>query len=256
MISWGARRQLSILVGFVLLIGAAVGVLFYTLAPDSTCFDGKKGRTELGIDCGGSCRAVCEDEVADVLVRWSKVIPVSSGQYDVAAFITNPNDRFVVGELRYTFKVFDENNILITERSGRTYVGPRDEFVIYEPRVNTAARTPRRTSIIFEDPPWERIETVPGPTVFVRNQQFESSRRPLITAEVVNSGNYEQRNLEVSAVLMEADRNVFAVSRTVIDVLAPQGSQQLLFSWPQQFSQQPAFIELYPHYIREGLSQD
>jgi len=255
MISWGARRQIFILVSFVLFLGALISIMYFVFAPGETCFDGVFGPGELGVDCGGVCTRVCENEITDLSVQWNKILPVRSGQYDVAAFVTNPNDRFVIRELRYQFRIFDEQNILITERSGRTFIGPRDEIVIYEPKIQVGVKVPRRVAIDFESPRWERIATVPESTVFIRNQQLESSPNLLIVAEIVNTGARDQRNIEVAAVLMEADRNVFAVTRTVVDVLSSQNSQQILFGWPQSFTLRPAFIELYPHYVREGLAE-
>ena len=253
MLSWNLRRQLIILLGLAILVGGIGTGAYYTLRPGETCFDGIRGSGELGIDCGGVCTQVCTSEVSDLLVRWAKVIPVRTNQYDVAAFVSNPNDQFVVDELPYTFKVFDENNILIVERSGTTYVGPRDEYVIYEPKIDTGVKIPRRATIEFAIPAWRRISGSAQATVFVRNQNFTTNPAPLITAELVNSGTEVQRDLEIAAVLMEPDRNVFAVSRTVVDILKPQSSTEILFGWPEQLGSSPAFIELFPHYVREGL---
>ncbi|MDP3956224.1 MAG: hypothetical protein Q8Q18_03205 [bacterium] len=253
--SWNARRQLIILLGLLTILGAVLGGVYYVAVPEDTCFDGRLGAGELGVDCGGVCNDVCSAEVGDLIVGWVKILPVRSTQYDVAAFVRNPNDRFIARELAYQFKVFDEDNILITERNGLTFAGPRDEFVVYEPKLPVGNKIPRRATIQFSLPAWERVDSVPQPTIFVRNQSFESLPTPVITAEVVNTGVEKKRDVEVSAVLMEADRNVFAVSRTVVTTLLPQDTGDILFGWPGAFDKDPVFIEIFPHYIREGLDK-
>lgn len=255
MISWNLRRQLTILFGILVLIGLIAGFFYYRYKPVETCFDGLQGRGELGIDCGGVCQKVCTNEVSALLVQWTKLLPVRVGQYDVAAFISNPNSLFIIRKLDYVVKVFDENNILISERYGTTYAGSRDEFVIYEPQMDVGQKIPRRATIELAEPIWERLSKPSASTILVRNQTYVEDPNPLVTAEVVNSGVRPQRNLEVAAVLMDASRNVFAVSRTVIDQLDPQHVQDILFGWPQSFAVRPSFIELYPHYVREDLVQ-
>ena len=138
MFSWSAKRRL-------LYLGILFGILAVILSfpiyswldrPES-CFDNRKNQDELEVDCGGVCSKLCASQVADLSVLWSRALKVSDGLYDAVALVENPNAHGGVRSMSYTFTVFDSKGIILTERTGETFVNPSDTFLIFEGHIRT-----------------------------------------------------------------------------------------------------------------------
>ena len=89
---WSTKRQLLIV--FILLATFLAALAFFALpyilkAP--TCSDKKQNGGESGIDCGGPCVKLCLSQVNDLKVIWQRAFKVTSGAYDVLAYVTNQN---------------------------------------------------------------------------------------------------------------------------------------------------------------------
>src|SRR3989344_7091637 len=122
--SWSTKRRffyLGIVLGALVLL-VSIPAYFLIDRPES-CFDRKQNQDEIGPDCGGSCNPLCSSQVADLITHWSRYFKgARAGFYDVVAFIENPNVNAHVGEIGYTFKLYNREVILIAERSGKTYI--------------------------------------------------------------------------------------------------------------------------------------
>ena len=88
-----------------------------------TCFDGKQNQDESGVDCGGVCEKVCSFQAVKPNIIWSRSFKVSEGIYNAIAYIENPNIRAEAFAVPYVFKIFDERNILISEKKARMIEG-------------------------------------------------------------------------------------------------------------------------------------
>ena len=145
---WSARKRVFYFL-IVFFIVALVVVLFFVInrkAP--SCFDNKQNQNETGVDCGGVCEAVCPNEVVNLTTIWVRPFRVSLGNYAAAALVQNSN-LFGVKQLRYRFKLYDSDNLLVNEREGVTYVNPDEQFVIFEPNISTGERDATRAFIEF-----------------------------------------------------------------------------------------------------------
>lgn len=242
---WSKRRQFEYLGAAIAVLLAGVFLFLRSLQAPVSCFDGLKNQDELGVDCGGSCSAVCQSEVSDLEVLWSQVFRVSGGVYDAAALVENPNPAIGAERLSYRFRVFDEKNVLITERIGVAYVNPSERVLIFEPRLDTGERIPRRAFIDFEEVPvWKRVPTAARTRLVIEDKRFESVPRPRVTATVVNQSVAGVPDAEAMVVLSNAEGNAFAVSRTKVGRIAGDGKKSVAFTWPEPFAESPTFIEI------------
>lgn len=252
MASWGAQRQILILlVFFALVIGAFSGIYVLYFKPQPTCFDGLQNQGELGVDCGGGCSAVCVSEVTPLVTFWTRLFEVTDKAYDVAAFVENPNAGYGVPSLRYTFRVFDANNVIIVEREGETFVNEKDRFVIVEARLDVGNRIPARAIVEFDDIVWKRLprdDARQNPRPFsLEDKQLVLEPHPRLSAKLVNMAAVPLKNISVSAVVLDRDDNALGVSSTVVDLLPRGGAADIAFTWPQAFNGTPVSTEIYPH---------
>jgi len=251
MISWASKRKFIYFAGLAILIGVFAGVpLFLYLNQPPTCTDGKQNGDELGIDCGGICPELCAEQMGNLLTHWSRSFEVSDGVYDTIAFIENPNINAGLSELIYKFKLYDDNNILVEEKFGKTFVNPKEQLIIFESGIHTGQRIPKRTFIeLLEDYTWTspKIEKPDIPVVSVRNQRMENlETKPRLRASIENNSLFPVYNVEVIAVLFDIDDNAIAVSSTIVDMIPQYDSVDITLTWKEPLNTLPVKIDVLP----------
>lgn len=258
MSSWGVRKQLSylsIVLGVLVIIVSVP--LFFVLNVEPTCFDGKENGEETGIDCGGTCVLQCQGDVTFPVIHWARAFKVEDGVYDLAALIENTNATIGSPEMLYQFKMYDEENLLIQDRLGKSFVLPGNKWVIFESKVLTGERKPNRVFIDFiEESEWMSV-VIPEediPNISVADQRMEERNgRPRLSASIANKTPSALYDIEVVAVVSDADENVLGVSRTYVETLEKYGKQTLVFTWREPFDAPVAKIDIIPrvNYIQD-----
>ena len=254
MLSWSVRRRLLYLFLTIVLLGVVGGGLFWYYQPLPSCSDGKQNQDELGIDCGGSCPQVCSIEIQDPRIVWSRLLKVGEGKYDSAVLVENPNPRHGIKRLNYTLRVVDKDNILIADIPGQTFLNPKEQFVIFNSRLNVGLRIPARAISEFTDPPvWQKIEQ-PIPKLTMVKKGFNNLPRPQLLASITNESLVSLKDIEVVVVLSDSDGNAIAVSSTFVETLDPDETRELSFTWPEPLAAEPTTIDLYPHFDLNKLA--
>ena len=248
---WSLRRQaLYFFAVFIVVAGIVVFIvwkLFFSSVP--TCFDGKQNGIEVGVDCGGTCQLACEQESKPLIIRWAQVTPVTDNVYNAVAYIENQNLLYAVKNIHYSFLIYDEKNILITERNGSTFIGSNQRTAIFEPSIKVGNRMPAFTHFSFtEEPIFTRVDKrLSQRLLTVERQtwsQLESSPKLKITLR--NSNTFDISDIRVISIAYDGQGNALVASATVIDEI-PQGSfVDSVFTWPKPLSEQPVRTEIIP----------
>lgn len=246
--SWAQRRKTTYIVSilFVLTIIVSI-VLFYALKKIPTCFDGRKNGDEQGIDCGGSCTILCRAQYSDPVIvwgpRWSKVL--SSGTYSFLTYAQNPNIGAGAYNVSYVLSVYDANGILLYQKPGTTYIPPNNNFVIFEDNVNLFDKVPARTKLEFTgNPAWQKIEGNELDITAISKDLINEDTKPKLLVTMKNSTLLPIQNIEVVAILYDADNNAIAFSRTKIDSIDKEGTTDIVFTWPEPFTAQVVRIDI------------
>lgn len=244
---WSVKRRiiyLSIVLVFTLLVA---GVFWYRTRPAPSCFDNKQNQDELDTDCGGPCARVCSFEVKPAKEVWSRLFEIDGGRYDEVTFIKNPNRRYAARQLSYRVKIFDANDVLITTKTGETFLNPGESFFIYNSRLDVGNREPRRAAFEITDGPiWQRVDVkLPEPKVTYKS--FVNQPTPLLVARVENDSLQTLTDLQIVAVLSDEDQNALAVSSTLMEKLEPGESREVAFTWPKTLAAEPTSFNFYPH---------
>ncbi|MBY0294345.1 hypothetical protein K2Q08_03375 [Patescibacteria group bacterium] len=215
-------------------------ISFFYRAP--TCTDGIKNGGEMGVDCGGACSLLCQDQTREPSVAWTRsflTLPAASSTsengsniYTAAAYIQNTNLGAGARNVAYTFQLFDAKNQLIVERSGVTSLPPLPVIPIIETNISAGTRTIARTLFAFSAlPAWRSISPDSLPPVGVSHQVLASDGSRL-SLTLDNNTVEDVSNISVAAVLFDASGVALAASKSVIGSIPRKTSQPVTFTWP------------------------
>ncbi len=240
---WRTKRQFLYFSIFALIILAAIAGLVFYFYPKPTCNDGIKNQNEEGIDCGGPCTP-CLGEIEDMSVLWTRFFKNRTNTYDVAALVENSNLYAGIKSVKYQFKLYDANNILIASRDGETFINPGERQLIFESDLETVNRTPKYANFEFDPKKdWKYLKKEKS-FLSVIKKDFINSPFPRLSATIRNDFFTEVNSVLVSAVLYDDSGNAFAASATKIDAILPESSLPAFLTWPLPFDKDPATIEV------------
>ncbi len=245
--SWAGRRkarvQLAIFAILLVLLSAYVAISLYR---PPTCFDAKQNQDEIGPDCGGVCDLMCDSQTQDLRTVWARPFKVSKGWYSALAYVENTNSNAHADQVPYRFQFYDKDGLLITERTGSTFIARDSIAPIFVGRVDTGEHEVYRTTFEWlAEPVW--YDDVRPYQVSFEEQEFVPRR--LGQDLVVVAHNLESiplSDVRVVAILYDAQENAIGASETYIEQLAPRGKHTITFSWSDHFAEPPARVEILP----------
>ncbi|OHA85134.1 MAG: hypothetical protein A2591_04110 [Candidatus Yonathbacteria bacterium RIFOXYD1_FULL_52_36] len=237
MMTWSLKRQIlygaGALFALVLVLAYPAYLVFHN---EPTCMDNNQNGTEEGVDCGGVCARACTDLVAPLSVEWATYFNVGGGMYDVAASIENKNAGAGIADLPYRFILYNESGAKITEREGRTFANPREEVVVFEPKLMTNGKVPAKVELVLGSTPEWLQASVAEEKITVRDKVFSGKdAKPKVTATLENTSPNEIRNVEAIAVVYDGRGNAVGVSSTFIERIKGDGTFPASFFWPLPF---------------------
>jgi len=236
MVSWSLKRRfvyIAIFLTVFAIIFAWWLVITYYEPP--TCFDGKQNNTEVGIDCGGACQYLCPFQSAEPVVLFSRSFEVTNNVYNAIAYVENPNFDIGVLRMEYVFKLYDKSNNLIAERKGSTFISAGKISPIFEGGIETNGIEPKRTFFeLINENEWIKVRATSESPFVVKDKNLTNQDTfPRLSAVLENKSIQEYKDIEVVAVIFNANENAIATSRTFIDILPKKSKENLVFTWPR-----------------------
>lgn len=196
-----------------------------------TCFDGAQNGTERGIDCGGSCAMVCQGESRAPTVLWARAFPSATGMATAAAYIQNNMVGSGARDVRYSFQLFDQDNILIVEKRGVVDLPPNQIIPIIETNIDVGSRSVARTQFTFsQNPLWVKVPAAAITPLRLSNQALAGDGTRL-SATVHNDSVDNVPRTTLVAVLFDAEGVARAASKSVVQSLSAKSSQDVVFTW-------------------------
>lgn len=249
--NWAHKRQLMY---FLVVLAVAVLIVVWIIvkvffSSDPTCFDGKHNADERGVDCGGSCVLVCPNDAQNPVILWSQTARVTDEVYNVVAYVDNQNVAAAIYEIPYEFKLYDQDNVLLAERRGTTFLGPNQRTAIFEPGLIVGGRTPAFTNFEFlATPTWHRPEERFARKLLTvaRTELTQLDTRPKLTGQVRNHNTFDMNNIDVVAIVYDQAGNVLATSQTYVDRIAQGDMHTVSFTWPGPFDGVAVRTEIIP----------
>lgn len=231
-------------VAFVLLI-IIVSVFWSVFYRAPTCSDGVKNGDEFGVDCGGSCKLICTSDALTPVTFWAKVFNVSGNVYNAVAYVENPNLNSSNSQAKYQFRIFDENNKLITIKDGETTIPKGKKFAIFETGIVLKNSKPKSADFKFTSfGPWEK-DTQKDPEVSITyGTLVATSTSPRLIGTVSNSSVDVIPLLELVVFALDSNENVVGASRTFVDNLYKNIPQDFVFTWQKPFDREATVINV------------
>jgi hypothetical protein len=250
MFSWAFRRRFLYLSIIFLIVVPPIALFTYFefFKKPATCQDGIKNQNEHGIDCGGICRVACMYEVqAYPTIQWSRAYYVSKGIYNLVTYLQNPNTGYISEPVRYIFNVYDDQNVLIQSKEGTVAFPTTKLFPIFTPTFNTGELIPKRVSFEFLEPiTWLEYDGEKPELEVIERSLMQEEETPIVEATIRNKTLHTYTNVEVVAIIYDAEGNGFAASRTFIDKIGDREDVKVRFTWPQPFTASSSKIEIIP----------
>ena len=244
LIDWRIKKKLSVFLIVAVVMALFVFLYVYKSLPNPSCSDNKQNQSEEGVDCGGPCEQ-CVVAPKDIITLWTRVFELKGGVYEVASLIQNPNLFYGLSKVKYSFKLYDSQNVLVAAKEGETFIGPQDKFVIFATDIKTGTRKPQKADVeIAYVSKWQYIEQKMLPLV-VSQKKFSNIPFASLEAKLVNSSLGAVQNIEVAAVLYDKDGNAFGASLSKIDSVEGQSSRSVVFTWPRSFTTEPISSEIF-----------
>ena len=255
--SWAQRRKATYTLSFLFIIFLIFGFIFINfLNKKETCFDGIKNQDELGVDCGGSCTILCRAQYTDPTVlwtRWSKV--TSAGTYNVLIYIQNSNLGTGAYKAPYNLDVYDKDNILLYHKSDYTYIPPSNNFAVFEDSINIYDKIPARIDFSFlKGFVWQKIENEELNIVALSKVVIDEDTKPKLLVTLKNKSLKDIRNIESVAVLYDEDANAMAFSKTKIDVINKDSTEDVVFTWPEKFKNKVYKIDIISKVLKSDVN--
>ena len=254
--TWNRKHQLVIIgIGIIFLAGIAFLIIKPYINKEPTCFDGKQNGIETGIDCGGSCSLVCSNAITPLSVLFARSGEIIPGRHNAVAYVENLNKDSGVSSIKYEFRLYDNRDILIARRTGETFIDANGLNPIFEGGIDTGNQTPVRTAFRFltDAPVWTKIDMKkPGALLLTVRDKFlsDTTTEPRLLANLVNTSLFRLQNVDIVAIVYDANKNVISTSATYIPEIGPQATIPISFTWPKPFAKDAVITEIIPRVNR------
>lgn len=232
--TWAFWRRVQYGGFFTLLLCLMVYGFYNTyLYSAPTCFDGSMNGVERGVDCGGGCLLICANDVASPTVDWARSFRVTESTYNAVAYVENRNATAGAPVLSYTFSLYDDDG-LITERTGTTFLPPNSTYPVFEGRIQTGNRVPTQTFLELNPVSvWLPVPAGREQFRIVSRELLAADTRPRLNATLENTTLEQSDNVEIIATIFDANGNALTASRTIVESIMPRSQSNLIFTWPE-----------------------
>lgn len=246
--SWSSKRQFTIITTIVLaVVIPSIYFGFIFLYKPATCFDGKENGREEGVDCGGTCSLICKRQAFEPVILWQRAFKTDSDKYNLIAYVENANLNAFAKDTKYTFKLYDNDNILIKEVKGHISIPPRSVLPITEISV-TSSKEVSRVGFGFDNVLWQK-ESGYDPLIVISNEKITNQDiAPRISATLQNIIFKDIRDIKVVVIVYDSEDNAIGVSSTLVNGIAKDSSTEVVFTWAKPFDKDPARFEIVPLY--------
>lgn len=256
--SWRSRRKkLFIFTALFLLVVFLSFKLYPYIFPEPNCFDQEQNGDEEDIDCGGSCAAICHDNILPLEIRFSRFIETEENLFDLMALVQNPNsDKNLEGSiLDYTFSIYDKAGALAHKIPATTLmpIGQTFPIIMQNVPVNFegSGNAVSRISLDIENfnRPWVRVDEVfKNNFFFVEDYIFEREKNNIsqLNVSLKNITRATFKDVPVRVLLSDERGNVIAVNETLIKDIAPEATAELSFTWRIPLQIENPEVNIYP----------
>lgn len=260
--NWGTQMKTMYISGVVILLLLLIGVPVYFKYFNNppSCSDNKQNQDERGVDCSGVCAKLCPFEARDPIILFERLYEASRGSYTAVALVENPNQGVFTRKLAYDFKIYDKDNVLLSEIPGTTFAPPGRTFPIFVSQILTGNRIASKITFaaaVGSSIPWERgVWKEPDVKVMnVTRKVVNGASR--VEADIMNNEVYTLKNIEIAAIVYDSNGNARDASATVVEEVLSNSKAHITFAWNSEFAFDVSKVDIIPRLVpREWMTEN
>ncbi|MFO0743477.1 MAG: hypothetical protein U0469_00260 [Candidatus Paceibacterota bacterium] len=255
--TWRQRRKNTFILIILILVLAYSGYKIYPyLNPVPTCFDKKQNGDELGVDCGGSCQAVCPTQVAAFNIKFAKAIKTEDGLYDLVALVENKNSdkNTVDGSVDYIFNIYDKAGSVIKTVTGTTslLLGQTFPVIVQNTPIDLGSSGNDIGQVSFQikdnNKSWKNENSVYASSFFnVYDTRFDQNKNDIsqlnVTLQNLTAATF--RNFPVRVMLYDDKNNLIGVNETIVKEFGPREMKNVIFTWRNPLNSDNPKVNVY-----------
>ena len=251
-LGYRASRQFVLLLIPFIIAGGLLLFGYYQLLPEPTCSDLIKNQGEEEIDCGGPCISCLFKHIQDIQISSVKFDEVSMGLYDVVAEVKNPNVKLLAKIFFYEITLRDDKGVIAQKTEGRSYLYAGETAHIIEGGIVSKRKIAvAEFSIDNKKAKWIQGENkepviLSGEKIAQTVKKTDGSVSTQLKLKIINSTLENFRNVEVGVLILDDNKNIVAMNKTLIDLLETGDFFPLTFSWPGEFNINTANVLIEP----------
>jgi hypothetical protein len=234
----GCKKLVIIFV--YLVIFSLLGLLIYHwLKPAPTCTDGKKNQNETGVDCGGVC-SPCKKvlETQDLIIKEKAFVPGGQGSYDAMMRVSNPNNQIAGSSFSYDLKLEDAGGNVLAERSGESFILPKESKYIIETSLETD-KIPAQIEASISNPRWEEFFDYERPELNIYDRKYDLISSGVGYSEAFglfrNESPFDFNSVKINVVLRDANGKPIAFNKTEMNTINAGEQRDFRLLWPVNF---------------------
>lgn len=252
-IEYRQKKQIFIIIIYILIVILAGFLIYFWLKPKPSCFDGIQDQNETGVDCGGVCAKPCDNKLAEQNLAVAKKGFVLSGvanEYDLYAYVENPNDSVGSSNFQYEFKLKDSSGKIVGDRKGDEFILPGDSKYVIAPAVPVTG-VPTSVEFSITDTTWaESNNLYEKPDIRIVNKNYTELDSPTefsqATGLLENESPDDFTSIKVQVILTDGNGNVVALNSTQMGSVLAGESRDFTVFWPNQFPGSVSDMEIQP----------
>ena len=237
---WAFKRQVIIFTILILIITLFVFLLIPEQKP--SCFDGIQNQEELGVDCGTVCGSVCREEVKDIRILWTRVVP-DGNTYDVFSYIQNTNKHLIARDVNYIFTFYNNEGLPVGRKTGTIeFLPPFSQIVVLEENIKIENGIPVSAFLEFNKDRngnelinWVYNNSGYDPkSIQIQNEKILKEELK-VEAVARNTTINEIQNVTFYATIIDENDNAITSTRTYRPIIPARSEEQLTFLWRNPF---------------------
>ena len=242
-------KQIIIGLIFIFILSGFIFWIYHSTRPNPTCSDGIKNQGEEEIDCGGPCSPCKISLLEDLEVLLTKAIPTQENYYDLVAQIKNPNQNYGSGQIPYQFELYDNQDNLVAQSSGSTFILPNQTKYLVQMRVEGSSPV-NKIKLSFGQFEWREIkDDYQPPQLVVQQKEFrllssEELGFSQARAILVNKSNFDFDEVSIDILLFDTDRSLLALNIAEIRTFLSGQKRDFFATWFSEVEGQVAFLEI------------
>lgn len=245
------KRTVIISVYAFLMLGVATWIYSAT-RPAPSCSDNIQNQNEEKVDCGWVCDKKCPLVSADdlALQKSGFVEGSASDQFDLFAYVANPNNELGSRNFHYEFVVTDSDGNVTARKNGESFILPGEKKYIVDTDVKSSSY-PAKVALKIKNTSWDEFKQYQErPQLKIVNKRYTEMNSPAIFSEasglLKNESPFDFRAIRIQILLKNESGEIIALNSTQINTVKSGENREFKALWPRKFSGQVSNVEVQP----------